>query len=121
MSPTAPSRTIRIERGARVEEKGVTGEVQTTSPVRGALAPLRVVCHDLARGDWRMKSLEPWFLEILACPICHGRVTPAPAEDGLVCAACALLYPVEDGIPQMLPDSGRPLSTPGEARPAPSE
>jgi hypothetical protein len=68
-----------------------------------------------------MRSLEPWFLEILACPICHGKVTSTPAEDGLVCSACALLYPVEDGIPQMLPDSGRPFSAPGGARPLAGE
>ncbi len=59
-----------------------------------------------------MPSLEPWLLEILACPRCHGKVDLADDGAGLVCPACRLVYPVEDGIPQMLPDAGRPL--PGE-------
>lgn len=57
-----------------------------------------------------MPALEPWFLEILACPRCHERVTLTADEAGLVCARCHVVYPIEDGIPQMLPDSGRPLS-----------
>ena len=55
-----------------------------------------------------MASLEPWFLDILACPRCRQKVTLTEDEQGLACAQCALVYPIEDGIPQMLPDSGRP-------------
>ncbi len=59
-----------------------------------------------------MASLESWLLDILACPRCHGKVEPTPEQDGLVCPSCRVVYPVEDGIPQMLPDAGKPL--PGE-------
>ncbi|MGD9762983.1 MAG: Trm112 family protein [Candidatus Binatia bacterium] len=44
------------------------------------------------------------LLEILACPKCKGEVRMTPAEDGLVCDACKLLYPIKDDIPVMLID-----------------
>lgn len=44
------------------------------------------------------------LLEILACPKCKGEVRMTPAEDGLVCDACQLLYPIKDDIPVMLID-----------------
>ncbi len=56
-----------------------------------------------------MTPLEPWFLEILACPRCHEKVVLTPSGDGLRCDRCAVVYHVEDGIPQMLPESGRPV------------
>ena len=53
--------------------------------------------------------VEPWFLELLACPVCRGKLAEAADEDGLVCAACRVLYPIVDEVPQLLPESGRPL------------
>ncbi len=53
--------------------------------------------------------LDTWFLDILACPRCHEKVTPTQDGNGLICSKCQLVYPVEDGVPQMLPDAGRPL------------
>lgn len=56
--------------------------------------------------------LEPWLLEILACPRCRGPVTPVgqgPVE-GLACAACRVVYPVREGIPVMLADEALPLA-----------
>jgi uncharacterized protein YbaR (Trm112 family) len=35
-------------------------------------------------------------------------VTLTSGGDGLRCARCRVIYPIEDGIPQMLPESGRP-------------
>lgn len=64
--------------------------------------------------------LEPWFLEILACPRCHQKVALLPDESGLVCEHCRVVYPIDDGIPQMLPDSGRPLDGPGAGDPDPA-
>ena len=52
--------------------------------------------------------LDPRLLEILCCPAdhegsaCHGDLTER--EDGLLCARCGRLYPVEEGIPVMLVD-----------------
>lgn len=58
----------------------------------------------------RMQTEE--LLQILACPRCHGELTAEGGADepaGFVCAACALVYPVRDGIPVMLPEEAVPL------------
>lgn len=44
------------------------------------------------------------LLEILACPKCKGEVRLNEGQDGLVCEACRLLYPIRDDIPVMLID-----------------
>lgn len=49
------------------------------------------------------------LLEILVCPKCKGPVTLTPAEDGLVCNACALKYEIRDDIPIMLIDEAIPV------------
>ena len=57
--------------------------------------------------------LDPELLSILVCPKCKGDldVTQGPEgeEESLDCAACELSYPVDDGIPVMLPEEARPL------------
>lgn len=56
-------------------------------------------------------ALDPRLLEILCCPAkedgvpCHGDL--AEQADGLRCAKCGRVYPVEDGIPVMLADQAR--------------
>jgi uncharacterized protein YbaR (Trm112 family) len=50
------------------------------------------------------------LLEILACPKCKGQIKLNEAQDGLVCAACKLLYPIKDDIPIMLIDEAKPLA-----------
>ncbi len=58
--------------------------------------------------------LDPRLLEILCCPAeqdgepCHGDLSETP--DGLLCAKCGLLYPIEDGIPVMLSDHAKKAS-----------
>jgi uncharacterized protein YbaR (Trm112 family) len=47
-------------------------------------------------------TLEPGLLAILACPRCGGAVEEIPGGKALLCRACRLLYPVDDGIPLML-------------------
>lgn len=52
------------------------------------------------------------LLQILACPRCHGELTAQGCENettGFVCAACAVVYPVRDGIPVMLLEEAVPL------------
>lgn len=44
------------------------------------------------------------LLDILACPKCKGDVQLTAKQDGLVCNACKLLYPIKDDIPVMLID-----------------
>lgn len=52
--------------------------------------------------------LDPRLLELLCCPAeeagmaCHG--TLEETSSGLHCRKCGLTYPIEDGIPVMLPD-----------------
>ncbi|MCC6236218.1 MAG: methytransferase partner Trm112 [Dehalococcoidia bacterium] len=51
------------------------------------------------------------LVEILACTVCHEPLTLAVTrEDGvevltgtLTCAACGEVYPISDGIPNLLP------------------
>lgn len=54
---------------------------------------------------------------LLACPKCRGGVDLKSDESGFTCAACRLVYPIEDGIPNFLVDEARPLDGP----PAPSK
>jgi uncharacterized protein YbaR (Trm112 family) len=54
-------------------------------------------------------TLAPQLLAILVCPQCKGELTYEAAVPSLDCAACALRYPVRDGIPIMLIDEATPL------------
>lgn len=49
------------------------------------------------------------LLALLACPKCHAAVALEPDESGFVCSKCALLYPIEDGIPNFLIEEAKPL------------
>jgi uncharacterized protein YbaR (Trm112 family) len=49
------------------------------------------------------------LLDILACPQCKGPVVLTEAQDGLVCGACKLRYPIKDDIPIMLIDEAERL------------
>ena len=44
------------------------------------------------------------LLDILACPKCKGEIRLNDKQDGLVCNACKLMYPIKDDIPVMLID-----------------
>lgn len=49
---------------------------------------------------------------LLACPRCGGALRDAHLGPGesLVCEACALVYPVEEGIPVLLAERALPRS-----------
>ena len=47
------------------------------------------------------------LLEILACPQCKGELRLTPAQDGLICERCRLLYEIRDDIPIMLIDEAK--------------
>ncbi len=53
--------------------------------------------------------LEPFLLDILACPACRSSVRADDAAEELVCTnpACGLAYPVREDIPVMLVDEAR--------------
>ncbi len=56
-------------------------------------------------------AISKELLEILACPKCKGDLVLTRAEDGFVCAACRLLYPIKDDIPVMLIEEAIPLGS----------
>ncbi len=62
-----------------------------------------------ARRETGAMAIHPELLEILACPQCKGEVTLTEAQDGLVCSACRLRYPIKDDIPIMLIDEAERL------------
>lgn len=59
--------------------------------------------------------MKKTLVEILACPICKGELKLTIREDDgaeivsgeLHCAKCNEHYPIEDGIPNMLPPDMR--------------
>lgn len=58
------------------------------------------------------------LLAILACPKCRGGLAVLPARDGLLCAPCALVYPVREEIPVLLEDEAVALPKWTGSRPA---
>lgn len=53
--------------------------------------------------------MDKHLLDILACPICKGKLEFRKAEQELICKFDRLAFPVRDGIPVMLEDEARPL------------
>ncbi|VFP78902.1 UPF0434 protein YcaR [Candidatus Erwinia haradaeae] len=57
--------------------------------------------------------MNPKLIEIIACPICHGRLffyTTNQTE--LVCITDRIAYPIKDGIPILIKNRARIISTP---------
>lgn len=50
------------------------------------------------------------LLEILACPICKGKLGYSKQSQELICRFDKLAYPVRDDIPIMLPEEARQLT-----------
>ena len=55
-------------------------------------------------------ALNQELLDILACPKCKGDLHLNEQQDGLVCGACRLVYPVRDDIPIMLIEEAKPIA-----------
>ncbi|MCI4357981.1 MAG: methytransferase partner Trm112 [Thermoplasmata archaeon] len=59
--------------------------------------------------------MKPELMEILCCPVCRGtltlsvqrRVGEEIEQGSLRCDACREDYPIEDGIPNLLPPNER--------------
>jgi hypothetical protein len=56
--------------------------------------------------------IDPKLLEILACPACDDRPPVRLEGETLVCDQCRRVYPIRDGIPEMLVESA---TIPGDA------
>jgi len=52
--------------------------------------------------------MDKELLEILACPKCKGELRLESGDTGLRCAACRLLFPIEDGIPILMVEEAVP-------------
>jgi len=58
--------------------------------------------------DMKVEGFSPDMLAMLACPVCHGKLT---AEDTqILCLQCQRRYPIEDGIPILLADRAQQAS-----------
>lgn len=54
--------------------------------------------------------MDQKLLEVLACPICKGKLTYDHLKQLLICKYDKLAYPVRDGIPIMLEDQALPFT-----------
>lgn len=49
--------------------------------------------------------ISPELLAIMQCPLCTGALAEQKEPPALVCQKCAHVYPVVDGIPNMIVDA----------------
>ena len=55
-------------------------------------------------------ALDYKLLEIVACPVCKGKLNYDKEKAELVCRADRLAYPIQDDIPVLLESRARTLS-----------
>jgi uncharacterized protein YbaR (Trm112 family) len=55
-------------------------------------------------------ALDHKLLEIVACPVCKGKLNYDKDKAELVCRADRLAYPIQDDIPVLLESRARTLS-----------
>jgi uncharacterized protein len=55
--------------------------------------------------------MDSRLLDILVCPLCKGPLRFLKARQELVCRADRLAFPIRDGIPIMLEDDARLLTS----------
>ncbi|ALP41667.1 MULTISPECIES: Trm112 family protein [Aeromonas] len=55
-------------------------------------------------------ALDPKLLDIVACPLCKGKLNYDKSKQELVCRFDRLAYPLEEGIPVLLENRARHLS-----------
>ncbi|MBT5157083.1 MAG: Trm112 family protein [Rhodobiaceae bacterium] len=56
-------------------------------------------------------TLDPSLLELLVCPVSHGPLSYDAKANELISKEAGLAFPVRDGIPIMLPEEARKLSS----------
>jgi Uncharacterized conserved protein len=50
------------------------------------------------------------LFEIVACPVCTGKLYYSQDKQELICKLDSLAFPLRDGIPVLLENEARPLS-----------
>lgn len=58
--------------------------------------------------------VDPRLLEILVCPVTHGRLEYDSEHGELISRSAGLAYPIRDGAPIMLPEEARTLDADGK-------
>ena len=54
--------------------------------------------------------MDKKLLDILACPVCKGKLLYKKDSDELICKADTLAFPIRDDIPVMLETEARTLA-----------
>lgn len=54
-------------------------------------------------------SLNTKILDVIACPICKGKLYYAKDEQRLICNLDKLAFSIEDGVPIMLIEQAIPI------------
>ena len=60
------------------------------------------------------RDIDSKLLEILVCPVTHGRLDYDRERGELVSQSAGLAYPIRDGVPIMLPEEARKLDEAGD-------
>jgi len=47
------------------------------------------------------------LFDILACPVCKGKLRYTGDRKKIECSLCLIKYPIEQGIPVLLPPKGK--------------
>jgi hypothetical protein len=55
-------------------------------------------------------TMDHRLLEIIACPVCNGKLYYSQDKQELICKLDSLAFPLRDGIPVLLENEARPLS-----------
>lgn len=55
-------------------------------------------------------AFDKQLLDILACPVCKGKLLLPPEQQELICRFDRLAYPIKDNIPVLLDTEARELS-----------
>lgn len=55
-------------------------------------------------------ALDIKLLDIIACPVCKGKLHYNKAAHELICRFDKLAYPLEEGIPVLLENRARPMA-----------
>jgi hypothetical protein len=55
--------------------------------------------------------MDKKLLAMLACPVCKGELFLNEARDELICRGDGMAFPIREGIPVMLANEARTLTT----------
>lgn len=55
--------------------------------------------------------MDKKLMSLLVCPVCKGTLKHDKEKNELICRADALAFPIDDGMPVMLQEKARPLTT----------